>query len=176
MPVKRSSLIFLLLSLLIVPLSFGAADSSQERAALSLITIPWRQLNYNLVFMAPRHGYRAMTFPSDRRIEIYLRPSDTPRMVAYDIAHELGHAIDLTFNTQTSRQKWMQMRGIDPSTPWFGCDACSDGRTPAGDFAETFAFLLLGPGHFTSRIAPPPAADQIRGLSVFFPKAFLPNR
>ena len=168
------SAVLLLLVLAMSPHWSGAADLPRQKAALALITIPWQQLKYNLVFMAPRRGYRAMTFPADRRIEIYFRPADDPRLVAYDIAHELGHAIDLTFNTKEIRQKWMQLRGIDPSIAWFGCDACSDFKTPAGDFAETFAFLLLGPGHFSGRIAKPPSQDQIAGLLALFPKSFLP--
>ena len=59
------------------------------------------------------------------------------------------------------------MRGIKPSAPWFGCDACPDYATPAGDFAETFAFLLLGPGNFHSLIAPLPAIDKVPELAAF---------
>jgi hypothetical protein len=149
-------------------------NKPREQAALALIQFPWQQLNYEIVFMAPRQGYRAMTFPAKHRIEIYARPADSPLLLAYDIAHELAHAIDLSFNTQETRQKWMKLRGINPATPWFGCDACSDFRTPSGDFAETFAFLLLGPGHFSGRIAPPPSSGQIPLLGAFFPKGFIP--
>jgi hypothetical protein len=67
----------------------------------------------------------------------------------------------------------MELRGIDPSTPWFGCDRCTDFKTPAGDFAETFALLLLGPGHFSGRIAPPPTVDQVNALKPFFDSRFL---
>ena len=62
----------------------------------------------------------------------------------------------------------MELRGIDPKTPWFGCSRCSDYKTPAGDFAETFALLLLGPGNFAGRIAPLPTAEQILMLKPFF--------
>ena len=136
-----------------------------------MIEFPWHQLNYRIVFLAPRRGVRAMTFPDKHRIEVYARPGDPPRLLAYDIAHELGHAIDATFNTEQKREKWMELRGIDPRTRWFGCDACSDYNTPSGDFAETFAFLLLGPGYFSGRIAPPPTPAQIPVLMPFFPKA-----
>jgi hypothetical protein len=141
----------------------------REKAALALIEFPWQQLQYDIVFMAPRHGVRAMTIPSERRIEIYVRPDDDAQLLAYDIAHELGHAIDMTLNTGETRKKWMKARGIDPAKPWFGCSGCSDFNTPAGDFAETFAFFLLGPGHFLSRVAPPPTVEQIPALASFFP-------
>ena len=142
-----------------------AAPSRDE--ALALIRFPWPELRYNIVFAPPRPGLRAMIFERTRTIEIYARPSDDSRMVAYDIAHELGHAVDLTLNTAASRRKWMTLRGINPETPWFGCDRCSDYNTPAGDFAETFAFLLLGPGHFSGRIAPPPRLEQLPALRAF---------
>jgi hypothetical protein len=94
-------------------------------------------------------------------------------MLAFEIAHELGHAIDLTFNTDETRARWMKSRGIDPATPWFGCNRCSDYNTPAGDFAETFALLLLGSGQFSGRIAPAPTSEQVPTLISFFPEGFL---
>jgi hypothetical protein len=147
---------------------------AREQAALALIPFPWQQLHYQIVFLGPRRGFRAMTITGEHRIEIYARPADGSRALAYDIAHELGHVIDVTFNTKETRQKWMELRGIDPLTPWFGCDACSDFNTPSGDFAESFAFLLLGPGHFSGRMVPAPTEAQIPGLVSFFPKVCLP--
>ena len=148
----------------------SAADlTSRQQAALALIPFPWQQLNYDIVFLQPRVGVRAMTFPVEHRIEIYARPQDDIHLLAYDIAHELGHAMDIIYNTNETRRKWMELRGIDPATPWFGCDKCSDYSTPAGDFAETFALLLFGPKEFRGRIAPPPSAQQIPLLFPFFP-------
>ena len=115
-----------------------ASTLARQQAALSLIHFPWQQLQYEIVFMAPRQGFRAMTVPGRHRIEIYARAEDDSRLIAYDIAHELGHVIDLTYNTGETRKKWMQVRGIDPATAWFGCDRCSDYNTPSGDFAEIF--------------------------------------
>jgi hypothetical protein len=142
--------------------------ASREQAALAMIHFPWQQLNYKIVFLSPRPGLRAMTFPAHHRIEVYARPNDSVSLMAYDIAHELGHAIDATYNTSETRKNWMKLRGIDPSTPWFGCNACSDFETPAGDFAETFALLMLGPEDFQGRIAPPPTPQQISRLQAFF--------
>jgi hypothetical protein len=142
--------------------------TSQQQEALSMIAFPWQQLKYDIVFMPPRPGFRAMTFPKAHKIEVYARPLDEPGLVAYDIAHEIGHAIDMTFNTKETRKKWMVLRGIDPATPWFGCSRCSDYNTPAGDFAETFAFLMFGAERFAGRIAPPPTPEQIPLLTPFF--------
>jgi hypothetical protein len=141
----------------------------REETALALIGFPWQELQYDIVFKAPERGVRAMTFPREHRIEVYARPGDDAQLLAYDIAHELGHAIDATRNTPETRREWMKARGIDPSTPWFGRSGCTDFNTPAGDFAETFALFLLGPGHFDGRIAPPPSAEEIPALASFFP-------
>jgi hypothetical protein len=152
------------------------AESEGERrdAALALIQFPWQQLQYEIVFLPPRQGFRAMTIPGKRRIEVYARPQDDIRLIAFDIAHELGHAIDLVHNTDETRRNWLRLRGLDPKTPWFGCNRCSDYKTGAGDFAETFALLLLGPEYFRGRIAPPPATADLPGLFSFFPKESVP--
>jgi hypothetical protein len=142
--------------------------ATRNAAALALIPFSWQALHYQIVFMPPQRGVRAMIFPGEHRIEIYARPADDARTVAYDIAHELGHAIDVTLNNAETRRKWLAVRGIDPATPWFGCSGCTDFNTPAGDFAETFALLLLGPGHFSGRIAPPPTEDELTALRPFF--------
>src|SRR5215470_2651642 len=147
----RATVVLTLIVLLSVPLSAEPA-AVRNAAALALIPFAWHQLNYEIVFQPPQQGIRAMIFRREHRIEVYARPSDDARRIAYDIAHELGHAIDFTFNTTESRKRWMILRGIDSETPWFGCNRCTDFETPAGDFAETFALLLLGPGHFNGRI------------------------
>ena len=146
---------------------------SRNEEALALMAFPWKDLGYEIVFKPPRKGFRAMTFPNKRRIEIYARPGDAPLTIAHDIAHEIGHAIDVTFNTNETRKKWMKIRGIKPSTRWFTCKQCSDYNAPAGDFAETFAFLLLGPEFFRSRLAPPPTDEQVRALVSFFPNGYI---
>jgi hypothetical protein len=166
MKITRTAL--LVLALLLPGLSHAA--DPREKAALTQIGFDPHELNYAISFLPGRPGYRAMTLGKEHRIEVYVRPHDDSQLLAYDIAHELGHVIDLTYNTEESRRQWMKARGIDANTPWFGCNRCSDYKTPSGDFAETFAFLLLGPGHFAGRIAPPPSARQIPELISLLPK------
>ena len=151
-----------------------AALPSPE-SALDLIQIPWKQLGYQIVFKPPRAGYRAMTFAGKHKIEVYARAQDDQDLLAYDIAHEIGHVVDLTYNTPETRKAWMKMRGINPATKWFGCSRCSDYNTPAGDFAETFAMYLRGPKYFRSRIARRPTPEALAALSRFFPDKLLRN-
>jgi len=149
------------------PSDFTRRIQSRPRVVLELIHYPWQQLGYEVVFLQARPGFRAMTISDRRRIEIYVRSSDPPLDTAFDVAHELGHAFDLEYNDAERRSRWCAMRGIDPDTPWFGCNRCPDYSTPAGDFAETFAFLLLGPGSYHSRMAPPPKLEEIPQLAAF---------
>lgn len=142
-------------------------ESDRRKTVLSLINFPWQDLGYKVVFMGSRLGYRAMTLTARRQIEIYVRPGEGIMNQAFDLAHELGHAFDLKYNDEERRRKWCQLRGIKRSTPWFGCDACPDYNTPAGDFAETFAYLLLGPGNFHSQIAGIPKPEQVAALAEF---------
>jgi hypothetical protein len=151
------------------------SSDPRHQAALDYIHFPWRELGFEIVFLSAKRGYRAMTFGKKKRIEIYVRPGDDARMLASDIAHELGHAIDLTYNTSATRDEWKKARGIEASEPWFGCNKCSDYKTPAGDFAETFSFLLMGPPYFNSRIAPRPTPAQIPLLAAFFPNLVVRN-
>jgi hypothetical protein len=174
--VYRVSVLFIATFALILPPNVSEAGAPRPEAALGLIQIPWQELGYEIVFMPPRPGFRAMTLPKRQRIEIYARPQDDLELLAYDIAHEIGHAIDMTFNTAETRRQWMRLRGINPETAWFGCNRCSDYNTPAGDFAETFALLVCGPKYFRGRIAARPSREQIPALVRFFPKGFVPPK
>ena len=144
-----------------------ALQHDRKEAILALIHYPWEELGFNIAFLGSRFGYRAMTLTARRRIEVYLRPGESASQQAFDLAHELGHAFDLKYNDDARRRKWRELRDIKVSTPWFGCDACPDYSTPAGDFAETFAFLLLGPGNFHSLIASLPTIDKVPDLAAF---------
>ena len=139
----------------------------RRRSVLAMIRYPWEDLGYNIVFEGARAGCRARTFAAKHRIEVYVKPGEETLLQAYDLAHELGHAFDLKYNDEMRRRRWLELRGIPVSTPWFGCNSCPDYGTPAGDFAETFAFLLLGPGNFYSTLSPQPDPDQIPELSAF---------
>lgn len=150
-------------------ISFGpdSLQGTAGKAALSMIRFPWQDLGFKVSFFPRRPGFRALTLVDKQQIEVYVKSEETPSSLAFDLAHEFGHVVDLKFNDDARRKRWMELRGIDPGTPWYGCSACSDFDTPAGDFAETFAYLLLGPGSYHSRLALPPSPDQVRELAEF---------
>jgi len=128
----------------------------------------WQKLGFSLTFEPARRGFYGLTNRNARTIEIFVRDGETVPFIARIIAHELGHAVDLTYNSDADHDRWKSQRGIPASTPWFGCNGCTDFRTPAGDFAEVFAWHLLHQPDFRSRMAPPPSDDQLRQLEPFF--------
>ncbi len=144
-----------------------ASQRQRKVQVLSMIHFPAEKLGYEIVFLGPRAGYRAMTNADKRRIEVYMRAGESAQLQAYDLAHELGHAFDLVYNNAERRRQWRELRGIALSTPWFGCNGCPDYDTPAGDFAETFALLLLGSDNYNSKMALAPTRKQKRKLAAF---------
>ena len=128
--------------------------------ALALVAYPWARLGYEIVFEPARSGVRARVLLRERRVEVYVRRTDSVHQTAFDLAHELAHAFDFERGTAALRARWQQARGIDVARPWFGCNACSDLATPAGDFAESFAAWLVPGGDFKSRLGPRPDDAQ----------------
>jgi hypothetical protein len=159
-----------LLALLAVPPPARAQDRPQVvgEQALALIDYPWQSLGWTVEFKPGRSGYLGLAVGPERRVEIYVRDSHSVTDVAHTLAHELGHAVDLTYGIEYRRSEYRRLRGLDPDTDWFGCDACSDYATPAGDFAEVFEYWLLGGGDFRSRLAGPPTAAELEVLSTLF--------
>jgi hypothetical protein len=117
--------------------------------------------------MGPQPGIWGRTSqPSLSTIEIYVRPDESVDMLAHVIAHEIGHAVDLVYGSDQRRSVWFDLRNISPR-PWFTCSMCQDFSTPAGDFAETFAYWQLG-GFSRSMLAPAPSPAQLSQLSPLF--------
>src|SRR5205085_1949896 len=106
-------------------------------AALALIHYPWRELGVNIAFLGPRPGYLGKTYPSQGRIEIYVLGNEPTPLLAYMVAHEVGHMVDWRYGTTGRRQAWKAARHIPAAMPWYG-NAFAGGDdlgTPAGDFA-----------------------------------------
>jgi len=143
-------------------------EQRRGQAALALITYPWQQLGYQIVFMGARPGLLGGTIPEQRLILVFIRSDEDVNQVAHTIAHELGHAVDKTYNDDTRRQAWLAARGLPETTDWFTCNYCADFTTGSGDFAESFAAWQTGDEYFKGQLAPPPTPAQIPGLERFF--------
>ncbi len=128
--------------------------------ALSQIWYPWQlQLpRWSLRFLPARPGFLGRTLWPDRIIEIYVRPGQLLDEVAFALAHELGHAVDLEHFDPTQRARWRRARQLPADLPWFGASDANDFGTPAGDWAESFAAWQIGVDHFQSQLAPAPDA------------------
>jgi hypothetical protein len=141
---------------------------SRGAAALALIDYPWQRTGYSITFAGPNDNLLGLTDPSRTRITIYLRPTQTTNDVARVIAHEIGHAVDFTMTTDAERADYRRIRGLD-NRPWYpNCGSCADYAFPVGDWAETFAYWLLGNGSFNSRLAGRPTAAQLAALEPIF--------
>jgi hypothetical protein len=141
-----------------------------SNAALAMIRYPWRELGVHISFLGPRGGYLGRTFPQQGRIEMYVRPDETPTRLAYMLAHEIGHMADWRWNTPARRQQWKAARHIPASMSWFGnaFGGGDDLGTPAGDFAETFALWQVGPVDYKSRLGRPPTPEELAALAPLF--------
>jgi hypothetical protein len=137
--------------------------------AMALVNFDWenRLPGWQLRFLDGRSGHRGLTFPGRRVIEVYVRASDSPAQLAHVVAHELGHAVDVTHLSEVDRGTWRAARGFGPGTIWFAQAAgASDFATAAGDFAESFAWIHAPTGHWYSQLSAPPDVAQAAVLGV----------
>lgn len=135
--------------------------ASLGEQALSRVSYPWRTKfpEWDVVFRGPRNGIRALTYPQEKKIEIFIRSSDTAASLHRVFAHELGHVVDVEMNSSADRDRWVAQRGIDSSAPWWPNAESPDFATGAGDFAEAFAVWETGVTTRSSVGSQPTAAD-----------------
>lgn len=135
-------------------------------AAEALLPFQWNELlpDWKITYKGSDKEFRGLTYPYDRSIEIYVRDDDTANSLAGILAHELGHAIDVTHLDDGDRSTWTETRSID-AAPWWPDAYASDFETGAGDFAEAFAFWAVQDPS-SSRIAHQPTTSQIATLEA----------
>lgn len=84
------------------------------------------------------------------------------------LAHELGHAVDLTYGGPARRASYLSVRGLPASSARWPCATCPDFASGAGDFAEVFAVWLVVSRDFRSRLAGRPGPAQLASLAHLF--------
>ena len=126
-----------------------------------MLPFEWRNTlpGWEVRYRGSNSSFRGLTFPYDKVVEIYVRGGDTPESVAGILAHELGHAIDVTHFVASDRDDWLDARGIQ-SSPWWPSAYANDFQTGAGDFAEAFAYWAVGDPS-SSEIGGNPSAAQL---------------
>ena len=114
--------------------------------ALERMSFDWRISfpAWRVEFLGPRDGLRALTYPSEKKIEIFVRADDTAETLHRVFAHELGHVFDVELNDDADRARWVAQRDLPASAPWWPSAAAPDFATGAGDFAEAFAVWETG--------------------------------
>lgn len=150
------------------PTKFVGTTDHETRglAALDTISYPWQELlpEWTITFLPEKSGLFGLTKVPEKRIEIYVREDQDTNLLAHVIAHELGHAVDVTLNNGSDRRRWVEIRGLD-SSPWWPNSGATDFSTGAGDFAESFAAWQVGEEAFRSKLGGAPVAEQIELLA-----------
>lgn len=133
--------------------------------AEALLPFDWQEIlpNWEINYLAQNDSFRGLTYPYDATIEIFVRDTDTPESLAPILAHEIGHAVDVSFMSGSDREAWLEERGIQDA-PWWADAFASDFQSGAGDFAEAFAALATG-DQSSSQIADHPTEEQLEFLS-----------
>lgn len=154
------------------PSGLCSGEGWQQRrgqAALASLRSPSDADTITVRFLPARGDVMGMAHLNAGVIDIYVRPcsAQSDALLRHVIAHEIGHIVDAQRMDDAQRAEFKRMRGISASTPWFGCNACADFATPAGDFAETYAQWQRGATNSRSQLAPaasPAELDQFAAL------------
>lgn len=114
--------------------------------ALAAMRFDWPAIfdDWTIEFHDERMGLRALTYPHEKRIEVFVRERDTVRSLHRVLAHEFGHVVDVELNTAADRDRWVAERALAPNVLWWPDESAADFGTGAGDFAEAFAVWETG--------------------------------
>lgn len=142
-------------------------ERRQGEAALALVTeYPWRDLGWKIAFTGGEEGMIAETIPGRRVIEVHVRRGMPLDELAHAVAHEIGHAHDLTHGSDRCREAYKAARGVAAHPGWLDFEGGTDYGLPGGDYAEVFAlWATRGLGPFKGTMAPRPSPDELRTLA-----------
>jgi hypothetical protein len=137
----------------IEPLAIRATDA---------ITYPWREMlpGWTIQFVPGTTKVAGYTWSSQKHIEVFVRPGDDARSLARVLAHELGHAVDVTLNTADERRTWLAQRNAT-TDQWWPAAGQADFSAGAGDFAEAFAYWQLRDTAVRSQVGGTPTAADL---------------
>ncbi len=133
---------------------------ARGQAALASLGYQPSQIGWSISFHPGRDGVLGYTLTGEHHIQIFVRSSMSDSLLRHVIAHEIGHAVDVSLNSADDRNRWIEARGIQ-GAPWWPGDGATDFSTGAGDFAESFAAWQVGSGNFRSNLAGAPNGDQL---------------
>jgi D-hexose-6-phosphate mutarotase len=121
-------------------------------------------------FQGAKSGYLGLTYPARHHVDVFVRScsAESSTLLRHVISHEMGHAYDAAHMTTALRAQYKAMRGIPASTPWFGCSYCTDFKTPAGDFAETYSQWQRSSHDSRTQMAPMPGPAQLAAVAAAF--------
>lgn len=154
----------------------GGAATGQERdrrvelASLIVRTrFDWTRWlpGWRVEFLGPRRGYQGSTFPRERLVQVYVRPTMSVDQIAHVLAHELGHAVDVVLLDDTVRGAINIARGRDATAMWWVDAGATDFASGSGDWAELFSWWASGGrGKWASRLGPPPSPIELVWLEA----------
>lgn len=138
------------------------AEMPLDQRVLAAIDYPvLRRLpGWRIEFLSGRAGYRGSTYPGEHLIQIYVRDGDTLDDLVHVTAHEVGHAIDVTYLSPSQRAQFNVARGVSADYRWWVQSGGDDFASGSGDWAECFAAVFAGPAGFQSRVGALPDEGQ----------------
>jgi len=138
----------------------GGIDAERQAAVVGRISYPWeRELaGWTIEFLPGRPGFLGATWPDRKHIEVFVRDDLDDAELAFTLAHEIGHAVDVTHLDEDDRARWLRARGR-LGTPWWTGSGLSDFEVGAGDWAEAFAVWQVGGRSLSTLSAQPDAGD-----------------
>lgn len=140
----------------------GSEAARRGADALARLSYPWQQMlpGWTIDFHEATAGAYGYTLTRERHIDIYVRPDQSDHLLAHVVAHEIGHAVDVSLNDGDDRRRWQEQRHIT-GDQWWPDNRAADFATGAGDFAESFAAWQVGTYSFRSEIAAPPTEADL---------------
>lgn len=125
-----------------------AVESDPAAAAIgtsaeALVTYPWRGVlaGWTISYLDGTGSVTGNTNVPTRVITIRIPADADVGYVSEVFAHELGHALDVTYLDDPARQRWLDGRG-QPDALWWPDTGPVDFHVGAGDFAEAVAAWL----------------------------------